>query len=103
MRLLCYVYREPRGLGFIEYYDERDAEEAVRSMDRMQLGGREVSVWWKGLSSSPFSAGYRVEAVPAVGTRCTRCVHSSRKALLSCWGPGRPASWVWHSTAALLQ
>jgi hypothetical protein len=29
-------------LGFIEYYDERDAEEAIRSMDRMQLGGREV-------------------------------------------------------------
>lgn len=34
--------REPRGLGFIEFFDERDAEEAVRGMDRMMLGGREV-------------------------------------------------------------
>ena len=36
---------EPRGLGFIEYYDERDAADAVRSMDRMVLGGREVWRW----------------------------------------------------------
>lgn len=35
--------REPRGLGFIEYFDECDAEDAVRQLDRMELGGREVS------------------------------------------------------------
>lgn len=43
MALHCVSYRQPRGLGFIEFYDERDAEEAVRGMDRMDLGGREVS------------------------------------------------------------
>lgn len=41
--LYCVFYRQPRGLGFIEFYDERDAEEALRGMDRMDLGGREVS------------------------------------------------------------
>jgi hypothetical protein len=43
LRPLVHVCREPRGLGFLEFYDERDAEEAIRSMDRMMLGGREVS------------------------------------------------------------
>lgn len=36
--------REARGLGFLEFVDERDAADAVRGLDRMVLGGREVSV-----------------------------------------------------------
>eukprot|EP00879_Flechtneria_rotunda_P001506 GHRR01001663.1.p1 GENE.GHRR01001663.1~~GHRR01001663.1.p1 ORF type:complete len:251 (+),score=44.78 GHRR01001663.1:93-845(+) len=33
---------EPRGLGFVEFFDERDASDAVRGLDRMMLGGREI-------------------------------------------------------------
>jgi hypothetical protein len=36
--------REARGLGFLEFADERDAADAVRGLDRMVLGGREVRV-----------------------------------------------------------
>jgi hypothetical protein len=53
--LYCVLHRQPRGLGFIEFYDERDAEEALRGMDRMDLGGREVSraLLWYTDSSTP--------------------------------------------------
>ena len=35
--------REPRGLGFIEFTSERACSDAMRGLDRMVLGGREVS------------------------------------------------------------
>ncbi|KAL8275017.1 hypothetical protein Esti_001073 [Eimeria stiedai] len=36
--------REPRGFGFVEYFDEKDAQEAVREFDRYALDGNEISV-----------------------------------------------------------
>jgi hypothetical protein len=42
-RTICLLAcREPRGLGFVEFQDERDAADAVRGLDGMVLGGREV-------------------------------------------------------------
>ncbi|KAF6255155.1 hypothetical protein COO60DRAFT_1627634 [Scenedesmus sp. NREL 46B-D3] len=34
---------EARGLGFVEFQDERDAADAVRGLDGMMLGGREIN------------------------------------------------------------
>ncbi|CDJ42398.1 RNA binding motif-containing protein, putative [Eimeria tenella] len=36
--------REPRGFGFVEYFDEKDAQDAVREFDRYVLDGNELSV-----------------------------------------------------------
>ncbi|OEH73987.1 serine/arginine-rich splicing factor 2 [Cyclospora cayetanensis] len=36
--------REPRGFGFVEYFDEKDAQDAVREFDRFVLDGNELSV-----------------------------------------------------------
>lgn len=36
--------REPRGFGFVEYFDEKDAQDAVREFDRYILDGNELSV-----------------------------------------------------------
>eukprot|EP00252_Welwitschia_mirabilis_P024259 TRINITY_DN713_c0_g1_i10.p2 TRINITY_DN713_c0_g1~~TRINITY_DN713_c0_g1_i10.p2 ORF type:complete len:105 (-),score=7.42 TRINITY_DN713_c0_g1_i10:80-394(-) len=36
--------REPRGFGFVQYYDPRDAADAKYYMDRQILLGRELSV-----------------------------------------------------------
>ncbi|CDJ58565.1 RNA binding motif-containing protein, putative [Eimeria maxima] len=36
--------REPRGFGFVEYFDEKDAQNAVREFDRFLLDGNEISV-----------------------------------------------------------
>ncbi len=36
--------RDPRGFGFIEFRDARDADDALRSLDRSIMGGREISV-----------------------------------------------------------
>lgn len=36
--------REPRGFGFVEYFDEKDAQDAVREFDRFVLDGNEISV-----------------------------------------------------------
>lgn len=47
--------RELRGLGFVEFADPRDAEDAQRGLDRMFLEGREVRADWlyaKGLNMS---------------------------------------------------
>lgn len=38
----CLACRDPRGIGFVEFQDERDAADAVRGLDGMMLGGREV-------------------------------------------------------------
>jgi FUS-interacting serine-arginine-rich protein 1 len=35
---------EPRGFGFIQYYDPRDAEEAKYQLDGQILLGREITV-----------------------------------------------------------
>lgn len=35
---------DPRGFGFIQYYDHRDAEEAKYQMDGQVLLGREITV-----------------------------------------------------------
>lgn len=36
--------RRPRGFGFIEFRDARDAETALRKLDGTTMGGREISV-----------------------------------------------------------
>jgi hypothetical protein len=36
--------REPRGFGFIEFRDARDADDALRSLDRSVMSGREITV-----------------------------------------------------------
>lgn len=38
------VCRRPRGFGFVEFLDARDADDAVRDMDGRTFGGREISV-----------------------------------------------------------
>lgn len=35
-------FREPRGIGFLEYTDARDAEDARDALDRAVIHGREV-------------------------------------------------------------
>ena len=42
-KLVC--CREPRGIGFLEYSDPRDAEDAKDALDRAIIHGREVSYW----------------------------------------------------------
>jgi RNA recognition motif-containing protein len=34
----------PKGFGFIEFRDSRDAEEALYHLDRSDFGGREIQV-----------------------------------------------------------
>jgi RNA recognition motif-containing protein len=34
----------PKGFGFIEFLDIRDAEEAIYNLDRTTFGGREIQV-----------------------------------------------------------
>jgi hypothetical protein len=41
--MLCVISR-PRGFGFIEFKDNRDAEDALYHLDRSQFMGREISV-----------------------------------------------------------
>ncbi|CDI74325.1 RNA binding motif-containing protein, putative [Eimeria praecox] len=36
--------KEPRGFGFVEYFEEKDAQNAVREFDRFLLDGNELSV-----------------------------------------------------------
>lgn len=36
--------RKPKGFGFIEFRDTRDAEDALYALDRTTYGGREISV-----------------------------------------------------------
>ncbi|KAJ9505785.1 hypothetical protein QJQ45_021493 [Haematococcus lacustris] len=39
-----YYTGKPRGFGFVEFRDNRDAEDALYALDRTVVGGREVSV-----------------------------------------------------------
>uniref|UniRef100_A0A061RGN7 FUS-interacting serine-arginine-rich protein 1 n=1 Tax=Tetraselmis sp. GSL018 TaxID=582737 RepID=A0A061RGN7_9CHLO len=39
---LDYYTKEPRGIGFVEFVDTRDAEDARRGFDRRVIDGREV-------------------------------------------------------------
>lgn len=41
---LDYYSKEPRGYAFVEFYDRRDAEDALRGMDGRKLREKEVSV-----------------------------------------------------------
>jgi len=41
---LDYYTRDAKGYGFVEYEESRDAEEALRSLDRYRLLGRELEV-----------------------------------------------------------
>jgi len=36
--------RRPRGFGFIEFVDERDADDAMNALDGRVWGGREITV-----------------------------------------------------------
>ena len=40
----CCSCRRPRGFGFVEFMDERDAEDAMYGLDGKNFGGREISV-----------------------------------------------------------
>ncbi len=44
LRSACTGCREPRGIGFIEYTDARDAEDAIYGLDRKVIQGKEVSI-----------------------------------------------------------
>ncbi|KAL8433092.1 hypothetical protein Efla_006291 [Eimeria flavescens] len=39
-----HMTREPRGFGFVEYFEEKDAHDAVREFDKYMLDGNEISV-----------------------------------------------------------
>jgi RNA recognition motif-containing protein len=39
-----YNTQKPKGFGFVEFFDERDAEDAAREMDRREIDGNEISV-----------------------------------------------------------
>lgn len=39
---LLSLCREPRGIGFLEYTDPRDAEDAILGLDRKVIQGKEV-------------------------------------------------------------
>ena len=41
---MCCSCRRPRGFGFVEFMDERDAEDAMYGLDGKNFGGREISV-----------------------------------------------------------
>jgi len=41
---LDYYTRDAKGFGFVEYEESRDAEEALRALDRYRLLGRELEV-----------------------------------------------------------
>jgi len=41
---LDYYTREPKGYGFVEFEESRDAEEALHALDRYRLFGRELEV-----------------------------------------------------------
>jgi RNA recognition motif-containing protein len=56
-----YYTGEMRGIGFVEFADERTAEDAQRGLDRMFLEGREVR-WLTAPPHTPLS-GLIVKAV----------------------------------------
>eukprot|EP00921_Rhytidocystis_pertsovi_P008040 GHVQ01013280.1.p2 GENE.GHVQ01013280.1~~GHVQ01013280.1.p2 ORF type:complete len:161 (+),score=18.81 GHVQ01013280.1:234-716(+) len=41
---LDHFNKKPRGFGFVEFFDERDAREAQRALDRTKLDGNEICV-----------------------------------------------------------
>jgi len=41
---LDYYSRTPKGFCFVQYEDERDAEEALHKLDRQRLFGREIEI-----------------------------------------------------------
>lgn len=46
-----WIARSPPGFAFIEFEDQRDAEDAIRDMDGRSILGRRVRVQWKNDSS----------------------------------------------------
>ncbi|KAM3964477.1 SR family splicing factor SC35 isoform 2-T3 [Aphomia sociella] len=52
--------RESRGFAFVRFYDRRDAEEALESLDGRMLDGRELRVQMAryGRPSSPYRSRY---------------------------------------------
>lgn len=43
-RLFSFTLRRPKGFGFVEYRDNRDADEALAKLNGSMYGGREISV-----------------------------------------------------------
>lgn len=43
-RPFSFTLRRPKGFGFVEYRDNRDADEALAKLNGSMYGGREISV-----------------------------------------------------------
>eukprot|EP00922_Rhytidocystis_sp_ex-Travisia-forbesii_P013301 GHVS01019907.1.p2 GENE.GHVS01019907.1~~GHVS01019907.1.p2 ORF type:complete len:156 (+),score=15.51 GHVS01019907.1:224-691(+) len=41
---LDHINKKPRGFGFVQFFDERDANEAMRKLDRSKIDGNEITV-----------------------------------------------------------
>ncbi|KAK3277389.1 Arginine/serine-rich splicing factor scl25a transcript I, variant 2 [Cymbomonas tetramitiformis] len=58
-----YYTKQPRGFGFVEFYDERDAHEAQYQLDRTMFMGREITV----VMAVEMTVGMTVVAMTFVG------------------------------------
>eukprot|EP01089_Gocevia_fonbrunei_P015130 TRINITY_DN433_c0_g1_i2.p1 TRINITY_DN433_c0_g1~~TRINITY_DN433_c0_g1_i2.p1 ORF type:complete len:393 (-),score=36.17 TRINITY_DN433_c0_g1_i2:50-1228(-) len=56
---------KPRGFAFIEFVDERDAEEAYESLKYSKIDGRDISLQW---AKQPPAPGWKAQRVDAPRT-----------------------------------
>lgn len=42
--MLCWIFREPRGFGFVKFRYGEDAAEAKQRLNRSLIGGREIKI-----------------------------------------------------------
>lgn len=79
------VNREIKGFAFVEFKNERDAEEALRNLDGSRLDGREITVVFaqeKRKSTDEMRTRERSESrhlLQKVDSYCFTCVYMYRK------------------------